>query len=107
ILEPLVVLLAPFAPHIAEELYRVCGNETTVCDAGYPVHNEEYLIESSINYPVSFNGKVRFTLTLPAGLSKEELEKTALADENTLRQLNGATIKKVIVVPGKIINIVS
>ncbi len=107
ILEPLVILLAPFAPHIAEELYRICGNEGTVCDARFPLHNEEYLIESSINYPVSFNGKVRFTLTLPAGLSKEELEKIALEDENTQRQLNGATIKKVIVVPGKIINIVS
>lgn len=107
ILEPLVVILAPFAPHIAEELYRVCGNTSTVCDAVYPTHNENYLIESTINYPVSFNGKVRFTLTLPAGLSKEELEKTALEDENTVRQLNGASIKKVIVVPGKIINIVS
>jgi leucyl-tRNA synthetase len=107
ILEPLVVLLAPFAPHIAEELYRICGNETTVCDAVYPTHNEEFLVESSINYPVSFNGKVRFTLTLPAGLTKEELEKIALEDDNTIRQLNGATIKKVIVVPGKIINIVS
>ena len=107
ILEPLVVLLAPFAPHIAEELYRICGNETTVCDAVYPTHNEEFLVESSINYPVSFNGKVRFTLTLPAGLTKEKLEKIALEDDNTIRQLNGATIKKVIVVPGKIINIVS
>ncbi len=107
ILEPLVVILAPFAPHIAEELYQVCGNTCTVCDAVYPTHNENYLIESTINYPVSFNGKVRFTLTLPAGLSKEELEKTALEDENTVRQLNGASIKKVIVVPGKIINIVS
>ena len=106
VLEPLIVLLAPFAPHIAEELYRICGNSTTVCDAGFPTHNESYLIESSINYPVSFNGKVRFTLTLPAGLSKEELERTALADENTIRQLDGASIKKVIVVPGKIINIV-
>jgi len=106
ILEPLVVLLAPFAPHIAEELYRICGNEGTVCDAIFPVHNEEYLVESSINYPVSFNGKVRFTLTLPAGLTKEELEKIALEDENTIRLLNGAAIKKAIVVPGKIINLV-
>lgn len=107
ILEPLVVILAPFAPHIAEELYRVCGNTGTVCDAVFPTHNENYLIESTINYPVSFNGKVRFTLTLPAGLTREELEKIALEDENTIRLLNGSPIKKVIVVPGKIINIVS
>ena len=106
ILETLVVLLAPFAPHIAEELYRQCGNTTTVCDAPFPTHNEEYLIESVINYPISFNGKVRFTLSLPADMSKQALEETVLAHENTLHQLNGAAIKKVIVVPGKIVNIV-
>jgi leucyl-tRNA synthetase len=106
ILETLVVLLAPFAPHIAEELYRQCGNTTTVCDAPFPTHNEEYLVESVINYPISFNGKVRFTLSLPADMSKQALEETVLTHENTLHQLNGAAIKKVIVVPGKIVNIV-
>ena len=106
ILEPLTILLAPFAPHIAEELYHLLGNTTTVCDAQWPQFNEEYLKESSVNYPVSFNGKVRFTLTLPADMNREEVEKTALANEQTQKYLEGKTPKKVIVVPGKIVNIV-
>lgn len=106
ILEPLAILLAPFAPHIAEELYRVLGNDSTVCDATFPVCNEAYLVESSVKYPISFNGKVRFTLELPADMSKEDVEKTAMANEQTIKQLAGATPKKVIVVPGKIVNIV-
>lgn len=106
ILEPLVILLAPFAPHIAEELYHALGNTETVCDATFPVCNEAYLVESSVKYPISFNGKVRFTLELPADMSKEEVEKTALANEQTLKQLGGNSPKKVIVVPGKIVNIV-
>ena len=106
ILEPLTIILAPFAPHIAEELYHLLGNTTTVCDAQWPQFNEEYLKESSVNYPVSFNGKVRFTLTLPADMNREEVEKTALANEQTQKYLEGKTPKKVIVVPGKIVNIV-
>jgi len=106
ILEPLTILLAPFAPHIAEEMYHLLGNTTTVCDAQWPQFNEEYLKESSVNYPVSFNGKVRFTLTLPAEMSREEVEKTALSNEQTQKYLEGKTPKKVIVVPGKIVNIV-
>ena len=106
ILEPLTILLAPFAPHIAEELYHLLGNTTTVCDAQWPQFNEEYLKESSVNYPVSFNGKVRFTLTLPADMNREEVEKTALANEQTQKYLEGKTPKKVIVVSGKIVNIV-
>lgn len=106
ILEPFVVLLAPFAPHIAEELYHILGNDGTVCDAAFPVCNEAYLVESSVKYPVSFNGKVRFTLELPADMSKEDVEKTVLSDGKTLTHLQGANIKKVIVVPGKIVNIV-
>ncbi len=106
ILEPLVILLAPFAPHIAEELYHALGNTETVCDATFPVCNESYLVESSVKYPISFNGKVRFTLELPADMSKEDVEKTALANEQTLKQLGGNSPKKVIVVPGKIVNIV-
>ncbi len=106
ILEPLTILLASFAPHIAEELYHILGNETTVCDAVFPVCNEEYLVESSIKYPISFNGKVRFMLELPADMPKEEVEKTAMCNEQTIKQLAGASPKKIIVVPGKIVNIV-
>ena len=84
ILEPLTILLAPFAPHIAEELYHVLGNEGTVCDAQFPICNEAYLVESSVKYPISFNGKVRFMLELPADMSKEEVERTALANEQTI-----------------------
>ncbi len=106
ILEPLVILLAPFAPHVAEELYHALGNETTVCDAVFPVCHEEYLKESAVKYPISFNGKVRFTLELPADMSKEDVEKTALANDQTIKQLDGKSPKKVIVVHGKIVNIV-
>jgi len=106
ILEPLSILLAPFAPHITEELYHALGNTETVCDASFPICNEEYLKESAVKYPISFNGKVRFTLELPADMSKEDVEKTAMAHELTLKQLAGQKPKKVIVVPGKIVNIV-
>ncbi|MDP4238484.1 MAG: leucine--tRNA ligase [Bacteroidota bacterium] len=106
ILEPLVILLAPFAPHIAEELYQALGNTVTVCDAVFPVCNEEYLKESKVKYPISFNGKVRFTLELPADMRKEDVEETALANEQTLKLLDGKVPKKIIVVPGKIVNIV-
>jgi leucyl-tRNA synthetase len=106
ILEPLVILLAPFAPHISEELYQALGNNESVCDATFPICNEEYLKETSVKYPISFNGKVRFMLELPADMSKEEVEKTALASEQTIKQLDGITPKKIIVVPGKIVNIV-
>ena len=106
ILEPLVILLAPFAPHISEELYQALGNNDSVCDATFPICNEEYLKETSVKYPISFNGKVRFMLELPADMSKEEVEKTALANEQTIKQLDGKAPKKIIVVPGKIVNIV-
>ena len=106
ILEPLTIILAPFAPHIAEELYHLTGNTTSVCDAQWPRYNEEYLKESTVKYPVSFNGKVRFTLELPADMSREDVEKTTLINEQTQKYLDGKTPKKVIVVPGKIVNIV-
>jgi len=106
ILEPLVILLAPFAPHISEELYQALGNNESVCDATFPICDEEYLKETSVKYPISFNGKVRFMLELPADMSKEEVEKTALANEQTIKQLDGKAPKKIIVVPGKIVNIV-
>jgi len=106
ILEPFVILLAPFAPHVAEELYHVLGNAETVCDAQFPICNETYLVESSVKYPISFNGKVRFMIELSADMSKEDVEKIAMANEQTIKQLNGALPKKVIVVPRKIVNIV-
>ena len=106
ILEPLVVLLAPFAPHVAEELYHVLGNETTVCDAAFPKHDEKYLAENTVKYPISFNGKVRFTLELAADLTPKQVEEIALANEQTAKYLDGKAIKKVIVVPKKIVNIV-
>lgn len=106
ILEPLSILLAPFAPHIAEELYHLFGNSETVCDAKFPICNESYLVESAFNYPISFNGKVRFTLELPADMTKEDVGKTAMANEQTRKYLEGKAPKKIIVVPGKIVNIV-
>jgi len=106
ILEPLVILLTPFAPHIAEELYHALGNKNTVCDAVFPICNEDFLKESSFNYPISFNGKVRFTIELPADMSKEDVEKTAISNELTAKYMEGKAPKKIIVVPGKIVNIV-
>ncbi|WP_046756336.1 leucine--tRNA ligase [Kordia jejudonensis] len=106
ILEPLTILISPYAPHIAEELWFRLGNEGSIATAKFPVFEERHLVESSKEYPVSFNGKMRFKKELPLDLSKEEIEKIILEDERTEAQLNGKTPKKVIVVPGKIINIV-
>ena len=106
ILKPLVVILAPFAPHIAEEMYHLLGNTTSICDAEWPEFKEEYLKESNVKYPVSFNGKVRFMLELPADMSAADVEKSALANEQTQKYLEGKSPKKVIVVPGKIVNVV-
>ncbi|WP_455640997.1 leucine--tRNA ligase [Parabacteroides sp.] len=106
ILEQLIILLAPFAPHIAEELWHVCGHTTTICDAPWPQHNEEYLKENSVIYAISFNGKARFNLELPADMSREEVEKAALSHESSAKWMEGKAPKKVIVVPGKIVNIV-
>ena len=106
ILEPLLVLLSPYAPHISEELWSLLGNKESISTAGFPVFDEKHLVESAKNYPISFNGKMRFTLELPLDLSKEEIEKTVLKHEKTIAQLEGRAPKKVIVVPGKIINIV-
>lgn len=105
-LEPLVVLIAPFAPHIAEELWHALGHETTVCDAQWPVCDESLLVEDTVKYAVSFNGKARFTIEMPAGASSADVEKTALADSQAAKWIEGKQIRKVIVVPGKIVNIV-
>ena len=106
VLEPLVILLAPFAPHIAEELWHRLGHDTSVTVAPWPEYDEKYLVENSVKYPVSFNGKVRYTLTLPASATKEEVEAVALADPAAAKWLDGKTVRKTIVVPGKIVNIV-
>ena len=106
ILEQIAVLMAPYAPHIAEEMYHKCGNESFVIDAEWPECNEAYLVEDTQKYPVQFNGKVRFTLECPKDTPKEEVEKLVLAHEDTAKYLNGAAIKKIIVVPGRIVNIV-
>ena len=106
ILEPLLILLSPYAPHISEELWSKLGNKKSISTADFPVFNAKHLVESAKNYPISFNGKMRFTLELPLDLSKEEIEKTVLEHEKTILQLEGRTPKKVIIVPGKIVNIV-
>tara|TARA_R110002049_G_scaffold37208_1_gene117493 strand:- start:58214 stop:61204 length:2991 start_codon:yes stop_codon:yes gene_type:complete len=106
ILEPLLVLLSPYAPHIAEELWSQLGHNESISTAPFPEFDASHLVESSKNYPISFNGKMRFTLELPMDMSKEDIEKIVLAHEKTQEQLGGRTPKKVIVVPGKIVNIV-
>ena len=106
IYEPLIVLLAPFAPHISEELWHVLGHDTTVCDAQWPTCNEDYLKESTVKYVVSFNGKPRFNIEVPAGTDKDEVERIALTDAGAERWLDGKQPKKVIVVPNKIVNVV-
>jgi leucyl-tRNA synthetase len=106
VLEPLAILIAPYAPHISEELWEKLGHDSSVTTAAYPVYEEKYLVESTKEYPISFNGKMRFTLELPLDMSKDEIEKTVMAHEKTQQQLDGRLAKKVIVVPGKIVNIV-
>ena len=107
VLTPLAVLVAPFAPHIAEELWKRLGNAESVTYAPYPVHEDKYLQEDSKEYPVSFNGKVRFKRAYATSMSVAEIEQAILADPQTAEQLQGNTPKKVIVVPNRIINIVS
>lgn len=105
-LEPIVVLLAPFAPHIAEELWHQLGHDTTVCDAQWPTWDDSLLVESEMQLMVSFNGKARFQITLPADASNDEIQKTALADERSAKYIGEKKVVKVIVVPKRIINIV-
>lgn len=106
ILEPLLIILAPYAPHIAEELWAKLGNTESITYAVFPKHNDAYLVESNHKYPVSFNGKMRFMLELPADMSKEDIEKEVLANEQSQKYLEGKAPKKVIVVPKKIVNVV-
>ena len=106
ILEPLVTLLAPFTPHIAEELWHELGHATTVCDAPWPKFDESFLKEDSMTLSISFNGKTRFTLDFPADATKDQIQTAALASEQAQKYLEGKQIVKVIVVPGRIVNIV-
>lgn len=106
ILSKLVVAIAPFAPHIAEELWEILGNKNTVCDATWPIVNEEYLKEDNVTLAISFNGKARFTLDFPIDTSKEDIQKIVLEHEQAQKWLEGKTVRKVIIVPGKIVNIV-
>lgn len=106
ILEPLAILISPYAPHIAEELWSKLGNPDSISTASFPKFEEKYLVESNKEYPISFNGKMRFTLELPLDLSKTEIESAVMAHEKTAQYLEGRTPKKVIIIPGKIVNIV-
>ena len=106
ILEPLTVLISPYAPHIAEELWSKLGHQDSISGVGFPVFDPSHLVESSKEYPISFNGKMRFKMELPLDMSKEDIETAVMANPKTIQQLDGRVPKKVIVVPGKIINIV-
>jgi leucyl-tRNA synthetase len=106
ILEPLLILISPYAPHIAEELWEKLGNTESISTASFPIFEPQHLVESSKNYPVSFNGKMRFTMELPLDMTKDDIEKEVLAHQKTQAQLAGRVPKKIIIVPGKIINIV-
>ncbi len=106
ILEPLAIILSPYAPHIAEELWERLGHDSSISSVAFPVFDEKFLVESSKEYPISFNGKMRFKLEFPLDMPKEEIEAAVLAHDKTQQQLQGRTPKKVIVVPGKIVNVV-
>ena len=106
VLEPFLILLSPYAPHIAEELWHQLGNTDSIASASFPEFDASYLVENTKNYPISFNGKMKFTLELPMDLSSDAIEKAVMAHEKTIANLGGRTPKKVIIVPGKIVNIV-
>jgi len=107
ILEPLAVIISPYAPHICEEVWNLLGNNSSVEFEKFPVLNESYLVEDEIDYPVSFNGKMKFKIKLPSTLTKEEVERIILENEDAKKHLDGKTVKNFIFVPKKIINIVS
>ncbi|WP_282629614.1 leucine--tRNA ligase [Empedobacter sedimenti] len=106
ILEPLAIIISPYAPHIAEELWAKLGHETSIANADFPAFEEKWLVADAKEYPVSFNGKMKFLLELPLSLSKDEIQDIVMKDERTIKQLGDRTPKNVIIVPGKIINIV-
>ena len=106
VLEPVVILLASYAPHIAEELWHLLGNTTTVLDAPFPAFDEKHLVESSKEYPVSINGKLRTTIPIALDLQQPEVEKIVLANETVQKWLEGKAPKKIIFVKGKMVNVV-
>ena len=106
ILEPLAILVSPYAPHIAEELWEKMGHSESIANEQFPEFDQKHLVESTKEYPISFNGKMRFKMVLPADLTKEDIEAAVLSNERTEKYLQGRAPKKVIVVPGKIVNIV-
>ena len=106
VLEPLLILLAPYAPHIAEELWEATGHEGGISFAPNPTFDEKFLAENTFAYPVSFNGKMRFKLELPVDMAKEEIEKKAVEAEEAQKWIEGKTVRKIIVVPNRIINVV-
>jgi len=106
ILKNFLIVLAPFAPHISEELWQLSGNNGSIIDAKFPEYNNDFLIEDTVKYPVAFNGKTRFTIEIPADTKKADIEEIVLSDERTKMRLKGNVIKKIIVVPGRMVNIV-
>ncbi len=107
VLSQLLLLLAPFAPHVSEELWhKAIGSDTSIFNASWPEYNEEYLKENTVTMGVSFNGKPRFNITVAAGTSNADIEAAAMTDPAAAKWLEGKTVRKVIVVPGKIVNIV-
>ncbi|MFT4973531.1 MAG: leucyl-tRNA synthetase, partial [Saprospiraceae bacterium] len=106
VLEPLAIVISPYAPHIAEELWSLLGNTGSIARLPFPVFEPKHLVESEKEYPVSFNGKMRFTITLPLDLTKDQIQEIIMKDERTIKQLEGRTPNKLIIVPGKIINLV-
>ena len=106
ILDPLCVMISPYAPHIAEELWHLLGHNDSVIKATFPVYDESKTVESSFNYPISFNGKMRFTMELPVGLTADEVQAAVLAAPEAAKWIEGKQVRKVIYVPKKIVNIV-
>ena len=106
IIADFTILLSSYAPHISEEIWQKLGNETSVTKANFPTFNASYLVENEVNYPVSFNGKMRFKITLSAEMTKEQVEAEVMKHEKTAHYLEGKSLKKIIVVPKRIVNIV-
>lgn len=106
ILEPLSILISPFAPHLSEELWELMGNKSSISKEPFPEHDDKYLEESFFDYPISFNGKRRFNRNFNLDLKEKEIEKQVVLDKQTQKYLNGKSVKKVIIIKNKIINIV-